>query len=293
MTDDLDLGTFLRARRELLQPNDVGLVHHGRRRTPGLRREEVATLAGVSVDYLVRLEQGRDSNPSAEVLASLARALRLSDDERMHLAKLAARGNAPDLCPSLTTAERTVAPTVRTILGRVEPTPAFVLGPFGDVLAWNDAWAAVVEPLHLLAWPEGATANIARYVLTDPIARDVFADWEQAADEQVTRLRAASVRWSGDEHLAELLAHLSPRPEFAGRWARHDVAEKRRGVKTLRHPAAGALHIAYEVMALPDAGEQSLVMWLPADDTTAAAFTVLTGVPLPQAPARLRVVGPA
>jgi transcriptional regulator with XRE-family HTH domain len=289
MVDADDLGTFLRARREQLQPADVGLPQgHARRRTPGLRREELATLAGVSIDYLVRLEQGRDVNPSSEVLAALAGALRLTDDERMHMMKLALRDRADAMCPTATPADRSIAPTVRLLLERLGSTPAFVLGAFNDVLAWNQAWEQVVAPLGML---DGDSPNIARYVLTHEQARHVMPDWELAVDEQVARLRVAFTRWSADPRLTALLEELSDLPAFSSRWPLHDVEEKRRGTKRLVHPDVGPLRIAYEVLLLPDPGEQRLTTWLAADDATGEALATLTTEPVPTSPARLKVVG--
>jgi transcriptional regulator with XRE-family HTH domain len=285
-----DLGSFLRAKREQLRPVDVGLPDHGRRRTPGLRREEVATLAGVSIDYLVRLEQGRDTNPSPSVLGALSQALQLSEDEKHHLAKLSARGHAPALCPSVTTAPREVPATVRALLDALGSTPAFVLGPASDVLAWNDAWDRVARPLGML---DDASPNLARYLFTHPAATTAYLDWDGAADDQVRTLRAATVRWCLDDGLDALIAELSELSTFTERWSRHAVEEKRRGVKRLGHPIAGELAIAYEVLLLPDDTGQRLVSWLPADDATARALSDLVAVPTPTSPARLRVVGEA
>jgi transcriptional regulator with XRE-family HTH domain len=290
MNDHDDLAGFLRAKREQLRPAEVGLPDHGRRRTPGLRREEVATLAGVSIDYLVRLEQGRDTNPSPSVLAALSQALRLSDDEKHHMAKLSACGHAPSLCPTVTTASREVPDTERALLDALGATPAFVLGPFGDVLAWNDAWESVVRPLGLL---DGPSPNVVRHVFLHPEAATTYLDWDGAADDQVRTLRAASVRWGSDVGLVALLAELAEVPAFAERWSRHAVEEKRRGVKRLRHPSAGELGVAYEILLLPDDTGQRLVSWLPADDATARALGELAAVPTATSPARLRLVGEA
>jgi transcriptional regulator with XRE-family HTH domain len=278
-----DLAEFLRARREQLRPSDVGLPDSGRRRTPGLRREEVATLAGVSIDYLVRLEQGRDVHPSAEVLASLADALRLSPDERNHLARLGLISANGALCPATTALVHTVAPTVVTLLERLDPTPAFVLGPTSNVLAWNRAWEQLVAPLGLLDEPE---PNLARYVFVDPRAAAVYPDWSEAADEQVSRLRSAAVAWGEDDSFVALLARLGQVPAFATRWSSHSVSEKRRGVKRLAHPELHELRLAYDVLLLPDDGDQQLVTWLPADDATAEKLHAA----VPVSPARLRVV---
>jgi transcriptional regulator with XRE-family HTH domain len=288
VSDPSDLADFLRARREALQPADVGLPDSGRRRTPGLRREEVATLAGVSIDYLVRLEQGRDVHPSAGVLAALAQALRLSDDERSHLAKLGLRGQNSELCPTASPLRHDVAPTVRQILESLGPTPAFVAGPANDILAWNQAWEQVVAPFGML---DGQEPNTARFVFADPRARTVFPDWSIAADDQVSRLRTAELEWGGDDHFIALLDELRQEPEFAARWLAHTVSETRRGVTRLRHPKAGDLRIAFDVLALPDDGDQRLITWLPADEATAATLQVLLAGSAPASPARLRVVG--
>jgi transcriptional regulator with XRE-family HTH domain len=288
VSDRSDLADFLRARREALKPEDVGLPDSGRRRTPGLRREEVATLAGVSIDYLVRLEQGRDVNPSAGVIAALAQALRLSEDERAHLATLALREQNSELCPSASPLRHDVAPTVRRLLESLDPTAAFVAGPANDVLAWNQAWHQIVTPLGMLDGPE---PNLARYVFTNPKARAVFPDWSVMADEQVSRLRAAELRWGGDEHFVALLDDLRQEPEFATRWLAHTITETRRGVTRLRHPDAGDLRVAYEVLTLADDSDQRLITWLPVDEATDAAINGLLAGSVPASPAQLRIVG--
>src|SRR3979411_124011 len=160
MLDDVTtVAEFLRNRREQLQPADVGLPHKGRRRSPGLRREEVAALAGVSIDYLVRLEQGRDTRPSPSGIAALADALRLDDDQRRQLYTLAMISQTSELCPAARPLPRAVAPTVLALLKGLGTTPAFIAGPSNDVLAWNDAWEQLVRPLGML---EGALPNLAR-----------------------------------------------------------------------------------------------------------------------------------
>jgi transcriptional regulator with XRE-family HTH domain len=283
-----ELAEFLRARREGITPAEVGLADSGRRRTPGLRREEVATLSGVSVDYLVRLEQGRDIHPSPEVLGALATTLRLTDVEKHHMAVLVAKESSPGLCPSVHDADTEVPATVRVLLDRLETTPSFVVGPYGDVLAWTRSWQAVAGPLGLL---DGEPPNMARYIFLNPQAPEVYPEWELAADEQVSHLRSASLRWSHDARLAALLAELQPLPAFASRWSAHEVTEKRRGEKHLVHPEAGDLRIAFEVLSLGDDGDQRLVTWLPADARTEAVFDELGASAAPSSPARLRVVG--
>lgn len=281
------LGQYLRARREHVQPSDVGLPDHGRRRTPGLRREEVATLAGVSVDYLVRLEQGRDLRPSPGVVRALSDALRLDEDERGSLWALATAASSRELCPASRAVTRSVAPTVVDLVQRLDPTPAFVTGPTADVLAWNDAWERLVTPLGLL---EGHAPNLARHVFLHPSARLVYPDWAAAADEQVDRLRAATPRWGDDEGLVALMGELHAAPAFVERWSTYGAGESRRGVRRLAHPRLGRLCLAHEVLLLPGDDEQRLVAWLPGDEATALALTATVDDPVPTSPAQLRVI---
>jgi transcriptional regulator with XRE-family HTH domain len=282
MATTSELALFLRARREGLSPAEVGLSVNGRRRTPGLRREELATLAGVSIDYLVRLEQGRDTNPSPAVLASLAAALQLTDEERGHLGMLAARAHSAELCPAQSPPVTSVPATVQSLLDRLDPTPAFVLGPTNDVLAWNHAWAALVEPLGLL---DGTPPNMTRFVFLDDRSRRAYPDWMSAADEQVRQLRAAGTYWNGEAGYQALVADLSGVEEFDRRWAAHPIAAKRRGTKRLQHPELGALRFDYEALLVGDDVEQRLVTWLPADEATNSALAPAAGPP------QLRVVG--
>ena len=288
MASPSELGDFLRSRREHLNPSDVGLRDSGRRRTPGLRREEVATLAGISIDYLVRLEQGRDNNPSREVILALADALQLSGSERRHFHLLAAIGNRQDLCPGAgETAAETLRPTVVDLLERLGSTPAFVLGPYGDILGWNEAWGDLVEGLGLI---DGDAPNLAWFVFEDERAPKVYDDWAAAADEQVTMMRSASMRWRDDARLGALLDRLNTNAEFAGRWSRHEVTDKVPGTKALHHPDHGRLSIHYEVMTLADDTGQQLITWLPADEATARVIDRdRRGAPV--SPAQLRVVG--
>ncbi len=186
------------------------------------------------------------------------------------------------MCPAAVPLRRDVAPTVVALLERLHPTPAFVLGPIGDVLAWNDAWAAVVGALGVLDHPQ---PNLPRYVFLDPRARDAFPTWRAAADEQAGRLRRAAAHWEGDDAWAELFAELRTAPEFEVRWAAHPVDEKRRGSKQIAHPTAGDLDLLVEVLAIADDSEQVLVSWLPGDEATAARLDALL------APPHLRVVG--
>ena len=279
---------FLRTRREQLQPADVGLPDSGRRRTPGLRREEVATLAGVSIDYFVRLEQGRDTRPSASVIAALADALRLDDDGRRQLSMLAMVDQKAVLCPAAGSLARVVVPTVRALLERLATTPAFVVGPANDVLTWNRAWERLVRPIGML---ENAEPNLARYVFLYRDARTVYPDWTAAADDQVARLRAASLRWGDNERFAKLVDELRTAPDFVERWSKFATTEKRRGTTRILHPDFGRLRFNYEVLLPDEVDEQRLITWLPADDSTADAFASLGDTAAPSSPAQLRVIG--
>jgi transcriptional regulator with XRE-family HTH domain len=281
MAESNELGDFLRMRRAQLTPADVGLPDTSRRRTPGLRREEVAALAGISIDYLVRLEQGRDRNPSLSVTAALAEALLLDDDERKHLTKLSACAGTPGLCPRGTGPVDHVPATVHALLDRLDPTPAVLVGPWYQVLAHNQAWERVLGSTGVLDAP---APNLARFTFLDPRSRAVFPAWDESADEQAAVLRDAAIRWRGDDDLQALLTELQAVPDFAARWRAHDVTRKRRGTKVVVHPEAGELRIDYEVLALPDDTDQRIIAWLPADEATADALRHLVAT-------RLRIVG--
>lgn len=271
---DGELGAFLRSRREALTPAAVGLPEGPRRRTPGLRRAELATLAGISVDYLIRLEQGRDTHPSTQVLAALAEALRLSDDELDHLRTLAVLSHGTELCPQARAAARAVRPTVRTMLEKLEPGPAFVINHMCDLLAWTEGYDRLARPLGIL---DGDEPNLLWFTFADERARAAFPDWDDVADEQVANLRAELRQPGGDVHVfADRLAG-TVGVEFSDRWERAAVARKRTGVKQLAHPQVGLLRVAFETLELPDPDRQRLVVYLPADSTTSARLDRLAG----------------
>ena len=290
MPEETDLGAFLRARREALTPADVGLRDSGRRRTPGLRREEVAALAGVSIDYLVRLEQGRDTRPSPSVISALSDALLLDEDSRHHLGLLAMISNGPEMCPSVPESARVVPATVTALIDRLDPTPAAVLTPYGDVLAANDAMRALGAPLGLF---DRAQPNVAWFTFLDPRAREIFPDVDGLAHQQVSDLRAARSRWGQDPQFVALVEELQGSPEFDALWSSHVLSARTRTELRVEHPDLGPLHVAVEVMTVSDGSDQRLVTWLPADDATASAFAGLAvGDPAeaPVSPAVLRVV---
>ncbi|MGW1077885.1 helix-turn-helix domain-containing protein [Streptomyces sp. NPDC002537] len=255
-----ELGDFLRTRRARLQPEDVGLVAYGaRRRVPGLRREELALLAGVSVAYYTRLEQGQSGNASDGVLDALARALRLTPDEHAHLRNLARPGRGVPR-PAAGRAG-SAGPGVRQLVAAMA-VPALVLDARYDVLAWNPQAHALLAG-HLD--PDGPgrpeeRPNTQRLLFLDPHARELYPRWEEEARRAVSSLRVAAGEYPDDRALAELVGELSMRsPEFAELWARHPVRSCTSGVKEFHHPLVGRMSLSFEMMRLPDTGGQGLL----------------------------------
>ncbi|MGK5632800.1 helix-turn-helix domain-containing protein, partial [Streptomyces sp. URMC 123] len=246
------LGGFLRARRGRVAPEHVGLAGGRRRRVRGLRREELAQLAGISVDYYVRLEQGRATQPSPEVLDALAGALGLDAAERGHLATLAAGRRDP--VPGAR-----VSPLLRRVLDSLAHLPAFVTDHRLDVVAWN---ALGAELLGGPAGPDLRDRNQARFLFLDSAARAVFPEWEDRATEAVGQLRVAAGRYSDDPRLAALITELSARcADFRRIWDTGEVVMCAAGRKRLRHPEAGVLTLDYETLHVPAApGESGLVV---------------------------------
>jgi transcriptional regulator with XRE-family HTH domain len=256
-----ELGDFLRSRRARLQPQDVGLPDYGRRRVPGLRREELAQLAGVSVDYYVRLEQGRDIQPSDSVLDAIATALRLDDAERAHLFTLVRPRPRARRRPS----ER-VRPAVRELVERIE-FPAFVLGRRMDILAANATATALLCGMR--------ERNMMRYFFLDEGARSLYPEWDAVAADSVAHLRLTTAEDPDDAELVELIGELSVHSEaFRRLWARHDVKAKTFGIKRFEHPQVGPLELRYETLRLADPG-QSLVTYTPADAVSETALELL------------------
>ncbi|MCM0676939.1 helix-turn-helix transcriptional regulator [Micromonospora phytophila] len=271
---DGELGAFLRSRREALRPGRVGLPDGSRRRTPGLRRAELATLAQVSVEYLTRLEQGRDTRPSPEILAALADALLLDDADREHLRQLASVNHSRQLCPGeRPTVSHTVRPTVRAVLDSLRDAPAYVVNRLGDVLAWNDPFDRLARPLGLF---DGTRPNLVWFVLTDERAREHFPDWAELADHQVAELHRLRRGDPATDHFAERLARTVGAP-FTDRWQRRPVAAPGTGVRSLRHPEVGTLRLSWETLEFADSDHQRLVVQLPADAATAAGLDRLLG----------------
>jgi transcriptional regulator with XRE-family HTH domain len=252
------LGEFLRARRAQLSPEDVGLTRFGeRRRVTGLRREELAQLAGVSVSYYTRLEQGQSVNASDAVLDALAGALQLDEPERQYLRELATRRPQPPRRPPV---ER-VSPLTRDLMDSLGNVPALVLGRRTDVLAWNDLGHA------LLAGHVDRTAvdrpaerpNLARMLFLDPHTRDLYVDWHRKARAVVGNLRHVAGRYPEDELLAALIGELSMKsPEFVALWGDHRVKPCEADAYEIRHPLVGTLTITQHNLALARSPEQSV-----------------------------------
>lgn len=235
-----ELGQFLVTRRSRRPSPTVG-----RRRTPGLRREEVAAAAAVSVDYYTRLEQGRENNPSNAVLSALAGPLALDDDDLRYLRALRDRGTVPRPESSAL-----FAPRMQELVAAVRPNPAYVLDRFSDVIAINPEGAELFSGLTDQA---GSTANTCRYLLTDPRARSHFVDWEAVARRSVAALRAANADALDAPRLNSLVAELSEASDhFVRWWADQEVAPRRAAEKRFREPDGTVLVYPYEVLHLED-----------------------------------------
>ena len=263
-----DIREFLTSRRARLTPDKAGLpAYGGTRRVPGLRREEVAMLAGVSVDYYNRLERGRISGASDAVLESLADALQLDEAERVHLFDLARRSVG-------TSARRrsarpaTIRPVVQQVLDAIIDAPAWVRNARFDHLAHNQMARALYSPA--LADPR-RPANSARFIYLDPAAQDFFVDWERAADDIAAMLRSEAGRHPHDQKLQDLIGELSTRSEdFRRRWAAHDVRFHRTGVTQLHHPVVGEMELSFEAMTLSSDPDLTLLVYAAAPDTPSA-----------------------
>lgn len=234
-----ELAAFLRARREALRPEDVGLPPGRGRRTPGLRREEIALLAGVSVTWYTWLEQGRPINASADVLGALARSLRLDEAGRQHLLALAARGTG-DAVPDV---EEAPDALVR-LIASMHPAPAYVLGPRWEFLAWNEAQARLYPMIERL---EGDDRNLLWVVFAEPAARALIVDWPDQARRIMAEFRAGTAGLRTDARVVALVDRLrAASPEFAEWWAQQDVAQFQTRVRRYHHERAGELAFEYQ-----------------------------------------------
>jgi transcriptional regulator with XRE-family HTH domain len=260
---------FLISRRERISPAQAGLPAYGgsNRRVKGLRREEVALLAGVSIDYYVRMERGNLTGASDAVLDGIAGALQLDEAERAHLFDLA---RAAQSAPPRQQRKKTSGVTdgIQQLLDAIADAPAWVRNARHDMLAANRLARALYVPV--LADPR-RPANNARFVYLDPAAREFFADWERAADDIAAMLRSEAGSNPHDKQLVELIGELSTRSEeFRRRWAAHNVRFHRTGRKGIRHPVVGTLDLNFEAMEIPSHPGLTLLVYTAAPDTPTA-----------------------
>lgn len=244
-----EIGEFLRSRRDRVRPEQVGMIGGGRRRVPGLRREEVATLADISVDYYAKMERGDLRGVSPQILDAVARALRLDEAETDHLGDLA---RAADPRPSAPRRPRPAAearPSLQRFIDAVTGAPVWVRDRRMDVITANALGRALYRPL--LEDPDGR-GNTARFMFLSPAARLFFPDWEQGADDIVATLRTYAGQNPRDRRLTDLIGELVTRSDaFRDRWGAHDVRHHRTGIKRIRHPDVGDLDLTYEALDLP------------------------------------------
>ncbi|MFD5743516.1 helix-turn-helix domain-containing protein [Streptomyces massasporeus] len=274
---DGELGDFLRSRRARIQPEEVGLPSYGRRRVPGLRREEVAQLAGVSVDYYVRLEQGRgpgapsrtrSGGVSDAVLDAIARVLRLDAAEHEYLRAVARPRRQDGHGP----AAPRVRPGVQVLLDGMDRNPAYVLDHRMDVLAWNPLADAV------LGFGGAGDLSLPRRLFLDPAARELYPDWAEVTAQTVAHLRLQAGHHPGDPATGELVAELArASEEFRRLWVDHLVKPCDHGVKLLRHPVAGLLTLPYETLTIPAAPDQTIVVYAPEPGSETAERLQLLG----------------
>jgi transcriptional regulator with XRE-family HTH domain len=258
-----ELANFLLTRRARLSPTDVGLPLTARRKTAGLRREEVAQLASVGITWYTWLEQGRDINVSVQVLDSLARTLRLSAEEKAHLFLLA--GQAPPQHP--VPQQEYVSPFLHKFLEHQGSSPAYITGRRWDVLAWNRAACQVIADFAALPIEK---RNIVRLVFTNEDFRHRFVDWEGMAQRILAQFRAGSSRYRDDEQLDALITDLQHcSPEFAHWWPRHEVQGRQDGQKEVIHPQEGLLTLDHSTFQIDGSPGLKMVVYLPANEETA------------------------
>jgi transcriptional regulator with XRE-family HTH domain len=278
-----EIATFLRLRRTRRQPEEVGLPRGGRRRTPGLRREEVAALAGVSTEWYTWLEQARDVHPSPETLRRIAAALRLEPGESQHLLTLAGYGVGEH--GNGAARPGVVSPRIQRLLDHLGHCPAWVYGERWDILAWNEAATVIHGDLPAM---EGIERNALYQLYLNPRWRRMLVDWELHAQDCVAKLRAAYARRVDDPWFNELVDLLRARSrEFAEWWNQHDVRLAQDGVKYYDHPEVGRLSFDYTIFDLADERSASLhlVTYLPAPGTdTREKMERLLGATTAEAP---------
>jgi transcriptional regulator with XRE-family HTH domain len=256
------LADFLRKRRAYLSPTDVGLPPGLRRRTPGLRREEVAQLANIGTSWYVWLEQGRDVHPSAQVLESLAQALKLTPNERRHLFLLAGQA----LPPHASLSEESISPALQRMLDDLNPTPAYIMGRRLDYLAWNKV-ADVIFSLEQAPSPYGR--NLVWRLFTNPRLRE-HPLWELMMRNMLAEFRAANARYPGDEWFEELIEDLKrSSPDFRRWWPYHDASSSLEGNKIMEHPILGHLEFEHITLQVPNDPDIRIMIYTPLAGTGA------------------------
>jgi transcriptional regulator with XRE-family HTH domain len=267
MVNRAELAAFLRARRERLLPREAGLPDGQRRRTPGLRRQEVAQLAGLSVDYYIRLEQGRGPRPSRQVLAALARALMLSADERAYLFRLGGEAVMPPAAPS-----RTVPPGIAHLLDLLPSTPAYVVSACYDILAWNGLATFFIGDLSVVP---ASNRNMIRWMFGRPAGDAYWSDADAVAFGRsvVADLRAAYAAYPGNRDISALVTELlALSPQFASMWAAQEVSERHSMAKQVDHPVFGSLSFSCEVLHIADTDQRLIVYVAEPESATEKAF---------------------
>ncbi|MEU6868758.1 helix-turn-helix transcriptional regulator [Streptomyces sp. NPDC046876] len=274
------LGEFLRTRRAQLQPEDVGLPSHGtRRRVPGLRREELALLAGVSITYYTHLEQGQSTNASDSVLDALARALNLTPDEHAHLMNLA---RPPRAKRSPSPRPEYAREATKRLIGAMPQVPAVVLDGRNNVLAWNPLGHALLAGHLDPASPDDPAVrpNLTRMLFLDPHTRELYTDWRNEARVALAALRLVAGRNPEDRALAELIGSLMLQsPDFATLWSKHPVRDCTVGTKELHHPVVGPLTLDFENLHLTDGTNHRMLLYTaPAGSPSDAALRMLSSL---------------
>lgn len=262
-----ELASFLRARRERLRPADVGLPDGQRRRTPGLRRQEVAQLAGLSIDYYIRLEQGRGPRPSQQVLAALSRALMLSVDERSYLSRIGSE--SPEIVAG---PARSVPPEISRLLDLMPLTPAYVVSASYDILAWNQLATHFIGDLSLVPV---SNRNMIRWTFSQDLGDAYWSDADAVAFTRsvVADLRSAYAKYPGNADVSALVTELlALSPRFSALWSECEVSERRPMYKRVDHPLAGPLEFTCQVLHVADTDQRMIAYVAEAGSTTEAAF---------------------
>ncbi|MBT2484068.1 MULTISPECIES: helix-turn-helix domain-containing protein [unclassified Microbacterium] len=278
MTNQSELGQFLRVRRAVLQPEDVGLTGYGIRRVPGLRREELAMLAGVSSTYYTRLEQGLSVNASESVISAIARAMNLTADERTHLMDLA----RPQGSPRRKAAARAdhARPGTLRLIHSLPHIPAVIIGRRSEVLAWNALGHRLVAGHFDVDSPDGPNdrPNMTRMIFLDAHTRELYGRWGEEAERAVSSLRVLAAKNPDDPELAALVGELTLKsPEFCALWSRHPVAVCVSGVKLFHHPDVGDFELAFEVLTPPDDSLHRVLLFTPEAGSPAEEALQLLG----------------